>query len=182
MVQEHNNLSAIATEIEKKELEADGSVTPLMYAQLLAIYLYQNDLCNAKFLWKRIPSQAKAENPELAHVWSVGKAMWQRDFPAVYTALNATMWTDNVAEIMKAVHQEVVRRATQLVCRAYTSVSINTAAALIGTTPEAIAQQKGWRVEGNLVSPPHPSPPVPTLTSSEEQLTKLTDFVSFLEN
>lgn len=60
--------------------------------------------CNAKFLWKRIPNQCKTENPELAYVWNVGKAMWQRDFPATYAALNSTQWTDNVADIMKALH------------------------------------------------------------------------------
>ncbi|XP_054284816.1 COP9 signalosome complex subunit 8-like [Macrosteles quadrilineatus] len=176
------NFNAIANGIEMKELEADGSVTPQMYGQLLAIYLYQHDLCNAKYLWNRIPSQCKVEYPELNHIWSVGKAMWLRDYPGVYSALNSQPWSDNVAEIIKAVQQEVKKQATQLVCRAYTSVSLTTAAALMGTTPDAVAQLRDWRVEGNMVTPPKPLPSPPIVTSSEEQLGKLTDFVSFLEN
>lgn len=78
--------------------------------------------------------------------------------------------------------EEVVERATQLVCRAYTSVSLTTAAALTGKTSEEISRQRDWEVEGDMVTPPRPTPPAPALIVSEEQLSKLTDFVSFLEN
>lgn len=79
---------------------------------------------------------------------------------------------------------EVVKRATQLVCRAYTSVSLNTASALMGMPPDIVVQQNDWVVAGDMVSPSRPQPPSAAVnnTSSEEQLAKLTDFVSFLEN
>ncbi len=38
-------------------------------------------------------------NPELALIWAVGQAMWQRDFPAIYEALNKD-WSDNVKPTM----------------------------------------------------------------------------------
>lgn len=78
------------------------SVSPQVYTQLLAIYLFQNDLCNAKYLWKRIPASVKTSHPELQNVWKVGQRMWQRDFPGTYVALNE-QWSNDVAEIMQKI-------------------------------------------------------------------------------
>ncbi|KAH8034927.1 hypothetical protein HPB51_003490 [Rhipicephalus microplus] len=41
------------------QLANNGVASPQAYGQLLAIYLLQNDLPNAKFLWKRIPQEIK---------------------------------------------------------------------------------------------------------------------------
>lgn len=61
-------------------------------------------------------------------------------------------------------------------------MSLTTAAALLGETVEEISCRKHWVVEGDMVTPPKATPPAPALIVSEEQLGKLTDFVSFLEN
>lgn len=178
------DFNALAEDLEKQELDAPGGVAaPQLYAKLLAIYLLQYDLCNAKFLWKRVPTSCKTTLPELAFIWGVGKAMWQRDFPAVYKALQATQWSENVSPIMTALHNEVRKRAEKLVCLAYTSLSVSTAAGLMGYTPdEVVAQHKDWIVESQMIMPIRlPQSPV-QVTSSEEQLSKLTEFVSFLEN
>uniref|UniRef100_A0A1B6CHB9 CSN8/PSMD8/EIF3K domain-containing protein n=1 Tax=Clastoptera arizonana TaxID=38151 RepID=A0A1B6CHB9_9HEMI len=181
MVQE--NFDSLASDLEKEELEASGGVASSQtYAKLLAVYLYQNDLCNAKFLWKRIPLSIKTTNVEVGQIWEVGKAMWQRDFPAVYSAIAAVQWSEGVAPIMKVLREAVHVRATQLVCRAYGSLSITNAAGMLGCTSEQIIQQKDWIIDNQMVSPPRPIPPPSPETSSEEQLSKLTDFVAFLEN
>lgn len=57
----------------------------------------------AKFLWKRIPASTKTATPELGLIWAVGQNLWQRDLPAVYTALKQE-WSPTVKDIMKAVH------------------------------------------------------------------------------
>lgn len=77
-----------------------ATVSPQLYTQLLAIYLLQNDLCNAKYLWKRIPQTVKSTHPEIHNVWKVGQKMWQRDFPGIYEALNK-QWSNDLAEIMQ---------------------------------------------------------------------------------
>ena len=67
--------------LENQELESPrGVLTAELYAEFLALYLLTNDLANAKFLWKRIPDEAKTESDELKAVWEVGKAAWQRDY------------------------------------------------------------------------------------------------------
>lgn len=93
-----------------------------MYARLLAVYLYEDDLPSAKFLWKRIPPALKEPSPavaggrqgaqphqrrdDLAHlakVWEVGKALWSKDPSAVYAAIDAAQWSPDVAPIMQAI-------------------------------------------------------------------------------
>lgn len=57
--------------------------------------------CNAKFLWKRIPSGVKMGDYELQNMWRVGQCMWRRDWPGVHEALNFE-WSNYVAERMNA--------------------------------------------------------------------------------
>ena len=65
--------------------------------------------CAAKFLWKRIPESIKADHPELQKIWSVGMALWERNLPEAYAALNQT-WSEGVSSIMKAVKGTAVIR------------------------------------------------------------------------
>ena len=69
----------------------------------MAVYLYENDLCSAKFLWKRIPEQAKTECENLSRIWDVGKAMWQSNLCEVFKLIDSHEWSENEADIMKAV-------------------------------------------------------------------------------
>ncbi|KAK9510086.1 hypothetical protein O3M35_004944 [Rhynocoris fuscipes] len=178
------NLDQLASELETQELQASGGVaSPQLYGKLLAIYLYQHDLCNAKFLWKRIPAHIKAENVELRNIWAVGKSMWQRDMNACYTLVTKTEWSDNVASIMRALTDSVRERCLNLVSNAYSSVTVDTVSQLLGTSDVvAVAKEHGWTVEGNMVSPVRKTIPQAQTTSTEEQLHRLTSFVSILEN
>ncbi|XP_045605740.1 COP9 signalosome complex subunit 8 [Procambarus clarkii] len=181
------NYDKIGEELEKQELDAPNGVPPAhVYEQLLTIYLLQNDLTGAKFLWKRIPSSTKNATPELALIWEVGQHLWQRDLPAVYAALKQE-WSITVKDIMKAVHDHVRQRAVDLVARAYTSISAEDFAQLVGmTVDEAVIAAKGhgWGYdEPTRMILPVPQAPQPhTPTPSEEQLRRLADYVSFLEN
>ena len=59
--------------------------------------------CNAKFLWKRIPASVKTDYPELSKIWDVGKALWLRDPPLVFLALQSHTWSDNILDIMNGI-------------------------------------------------------------------------------
>lgn len=190
-------VNKLAEDLEKQELEAPGGVpSAQVYSQLLAIYLYQNDLCSAKYLWKRIPTTVKNANPELGKIWKVGQKMWQRDFPGVYAALTTGgEWSDTVSQTMKSVHDAVQKRALQLVGHAYSSISVTDFSSFVGITPEEVVARAtppsgvdndgGWSMDPNvpgMVLPRKPSPGPIVECSSEDQLYKLTEFVSFLEN
>ncbi|XP_030758482.1 COP9 signalosome complex subunit 8-like [Sitophilus oryzae] len=183
-----SNIDKIVEDLERQELEAPtGIASPQVYSRLLAFYLYQNDLCNAKFLWKRIPSSIKSSNPEIGCIWTVGQHLWKSDFTATYTSLNAVSWSDTVSEIMKNVQDVVRSRAVDLISQAYSSITLDTVSAMTGLPPDVCAaacSERGWRVEHEtkMIYPIRKIPDPIVQPSSEDQLYKLTDFVSFLEN
>lgn len=187
MVTDIESIKKLAEDLEKQELDAPGGIPPSqVYAQLLAIYLYQNDLCNAKYLWKRIPQNVKNSHAELGLIWKVGQKMWLRDFPGVYAALSAD-WSENVGHIMQALLENVRKRAVYLVSHAYSSISMDDLAAFVGMPMEQAviaASDQGWKVDvaSHMVKPCRPAVSQNQVASSEDQLYKLTEFVSFLEN
>ncbi|XP_064466278.1 COP9 signalosome complex subunit 8-like isoform X2 [Ornithodoros turicata] len=102
-MREYSNLAA---DLEQQELEAaDGVASPQVYGQLLAIYILQDDLPNAKFLWKRIPQSIKQTRSELGNIWKVGQGLWYKDFPAIYTGL-AQEWPDYIRPVMLDLGEE----------------------------------------------------------------------------
>ncbi|XP_073732866.1 COP9 signalosome complex subunit 8 isoform X4 [Callorhinus ursinus] len=122
---------------ENQELEAPGGIaTPPVYGQLLALYLLHNDMNNARYLWKRIPPAIKSANSELGGIWSVGQRIWQRDFPGIYTTINAHQWSETVQPIMEALRDATRRRAFALVSQAYTSIIADDFAAFVGLPVE----------------------------------------------
>jgi len=179
--------------LERAEIEAPGCVPrPEVYARLLAVYLYEEDLCSAKFLWKRIPETVKNDGgEELAGLWDIGKALWTRDLPAVYAAIDARQWSSNVSAIVTAIKDRVRERAIELVGEAYTSIKVSDFAQMVGcpaTTDSAqegaaeLARSVGWTVtDEGMVCPVRKVAPVAPSLAAEQQLDKLTDFVAFLE-
>ncbi|KAK2193382.1 hypothetical protein NP493_13g02000 [Ridgeia piscesae] len=177
----------LGSDLENQEIESPGGIaTPQLYGQLLAIYLLQNDLPNAKFLWKRIPQAIKSENAELSLIWALAQKMWQKDLPATYEALRKD-WSDNVKSIMAAIQEATRNRVFLLVARAYSYIRAEELASFLGmSVNDAViaAVSHEWTADSNtgMITPKKqeipPEPPIP----SEQQLSRLTDFVAFLEN
>lgn len=183
-MREYSNL---AVDLEQQELEAaDGIASPQVYGQLLAIYLLQNDLPNAKFLWKRIPQAIKQSHLELGNIWKVGQGLWFKDFPAIYTGL-AQEWPDYIKPVMQELGERTRRRALTLVAKAYSSISLDDVSSFLGVSraqvPEVV-NPLGWVVDtaSGMVAPKYTVVRHEEFAPSEEQLAKLTDFVAFLEN
>lgn len=78
-------------------------------------------------------------------------------------------------------------RTFNLIGRSYSSISIDTVVSMTGLSKDAVlhvCRDRKWMLneDGVTVSPTPPTQPAPLHTSSEDQLFKLTEFVSFLEN
>ncbi|XP_015918967.1 COP9 signalosome complex subunit 8 [Parasteatoda tepidariorum] len=176
----------LGVELEKQELMApDGIASPQLYGQLLAIYLLQNDLPNAKYLWKRIPRNVKEENPEVAKVWNIGQKLWTCDSD-VYVALNEE-WPEHLKPIITAILETTRSRALRLVSKAYSSISVEKLSSFLGLPAEECIEglsQLGWEVDAacKIMKPKETDNKSEDNLLSEEQLAKLTDFVAFLEN
>ncbi|XP_013783300.2 COP9 signalosome complex subunit 8-like, partial [Limulus polyphemus] len=141
---------------------------------------------NAKFLWKRIPENVKQGNPEIGNVWAVGQKLWNRDFPGVYSCLEQE-WPEHLVSIMNVIRDATKTRAVQLVAKAYSSIGVDDTASFLGMSSNQVIKgvsSYGWSVDSSskMILPKRPDSPKEQPTSSEEQLAKLTDFVSFLEN
>lgn len=83
--------------------------------------------------------------------------------------------------------EKVRSKAVDLISQAYSSISLDTLAQMTGLTPDvasAACLERGWLIEPDtrMVHPVRPAPEETGHISSEDQLYKLTDFVSFLEN
>ncbi|XP_018376662.1 PREDICTED: COP9 signalosome complex subunit 8 [Trachymyrmex cornetzi] len=183
-------LNKLMNELEISELEAPtGVVSAQAYMRLLAVYLHQNDLCNAKYLWKRIPPDVKTAHEELGRVWTVGQYMWQRNWPAVHTALNVE-WSEDIKDVMTALKDNVRERVMRLISKAYSSLNLTTMATMSGMSLDEARQaaiDRGWTVDGTIVQPrkqidEEQYSQSDKICLTEEQLQKLTQFVSFLEN
>ncbi|XP_071603180.1 COP9 signalosome complex subunit 8 isoform X2 [Heliangelus exortis] len=151
---------------ETQELEAPGGIaTPLVYGQLLALYLLYNDMNNARYLWKRIPPAIKSANAELGAIWSVGQRIWQRDFPGIYTTISAHQWSETIQPIMEAL-RDILEQGWQA-----------------DFSTRMVMPKKPGALEAsfNRFIPSSERAPVPPIPN-EQQLARLTDYVAFLEN
>ncbi|KAK7813398.1 hypothetical protein U0070_007967 [Myodes glareolus] len=195
---------------ENQELEAPGGIaTPPVYGQLLALYLLQNDMNNARYLWKRIPPAIKSSlfqseffqrqqfllqaNSELGGIWSVGQRIWQRDFPGIYTTINAHQWSETVQPIMEALRGVLEQgwqadSATRMVlprkpASGALDASFNRFIPLSAADSAVFCLDQAHEMHLDLffsrcLTEPAPVPPIP----NEQQLARLTDYVAFLEN
>eukprot|EP00918_Siedleckia_nematoides_P015553 GHVU01033681.1.p1 GENE.GHVU01033681.1~~GHVU01033681.1.p1 ORF type:complete len:193 (+),score=24.41 GHVU01033681.1:51-629(+) len=180
--------SVLGIQLEEQEIDSPGGVaSPQVYGPLLAIYILQNDTANAKFLWKRIPPAVKSANPELGHLWGVGQKLWARDFPGIYQTANRE-WPDHLKPIMTTIVESVRQRALNLVARAYSSIGTEDLSSFVGLPiNDAVAAvvAEGWLSDpqSKTVTPPKlPEKQGTSVIASEQQLGRLTEFVSFLEN
>nr|ACO10810.1 COP9 signalosome complex subunit 8 [Caligus rogercresseyi] len=180
------DLSGLKSELEALELNApNGNPGSVVYTKLLTVYLQQNDLCSAKFLWKRIPEEIKTDNAEIQKVWSVGQALWKREQPEAFKILLNTPWSDNVRELMANVTETIRRRHVDLVASAYSSISISDFSNYVGLAEEQARElalrQDGWKMEGSVILPIRKKSPSVQNTPSEVQIAQLADYISFLE-
>lgn len=137
------------------------------------------------FYGKEYHKQQKNTTPELATIWAVGQKMWVRDFPGVYETLKKD-WSEGIKPIMNAVLEATRERALALVGQAYSSINADEFASFMGmSTNEAVqaATSRGWGADPQtkFITPKKPEPPADPQLPSEQHLSVLTDYVSFLE-
>lgn len=118
----------------------------------------------------------------------VYQCLWNNDLPGFYKEVNYE-WSRNVAETMFELKEKIQAESVNLIGRAYNSIFENVFADMTNQKPEVMVEtckNLGWEiVEGpapRLIIPTKPAPENVVSTTSEDQLHKLTDFVSFLEN
>ncbi|XP_059617207.1 COP9 signalosome complex subunit 8 [Phlebotomus argentipes] len=183
------NIDQQVATLEKQELEAPNGVASLqLYTELFAAYLYKNELSQARFLWKRIPQNIKGGNAELERLFTVLQCLWSNKNVEFYKAITYD-WSKAIAKLMAELKEKVQMETINLIGRAYSSIFENVFADMTNHSPEVVTEtckSLNWEIiEGpfpRLIIPKKPPVEKLVFTSCEDQLQKLTDFVSFLEN
>ncbi|KAL1923042.1 uncharacterized protein VTP21DRAFT_9418 [Calcarisporiella thermophila] len=156
-----------------------------VYAALLAGYMLEHDLCSARFLWKRIPEAIKTASPELTHLWQLGAALWQRDYSAIYQALNGFQWSPEIQPLLLELTERTRQRAFALASNAYSAVNLSDIAAMLGLTPDQTVKaltEKGWIYDSaSQVFQPKKIERLPADISMFDQFSRLASMVVHLE-
>ncbi|XP_053212114.1 COP9 signalosome complex subunit 8-like [Panonychus citri] len=182
------NLESEMEQLEQKELEMK-EIESADYEKLLVIYLAQNDLINAKFLWKRIPVTIKEKSDCLKLIWEVGKCLMTNDFAGVYGKIDGQTWPIHVSPIMEQLRKDHQSRLIQLISKGYTKISLEDVIKTTGCSSQEemikLGQSVGWKTDvpfGFTIDKNVTIDEENSFSSNQEQLEKLTDYVSFLEN
>eukprot|EP01132_Coremiostelium_polycephalum_P001179 gene1179-1491_t len=140
---------------------------------------------NARFLWKRIPSELKAAKPYLKDIWFTIQNLSQFDCPAIYKCLTLN-YPPEITPFINAVKESFQIRTFELISNAYSTISIKDCSTFLGTTPEETVKytiSKGWELD----QPSNTLKPVPIKVdklakkNGNSQIRSLTDYVLFLE-
>jgi len=157
---------------------------PFYSVQLLA-YLIENETEHARFLWKRIPSVVKTNDPEVCAVWEIAKNVLSRNYTGIYNAINAFQWSLQTESLVRVLTEKFRQQTVELVGNAYSNIDVEDFATLTGTDPQsaiAVASQKGWEHEpdSNSLLPKH-DVGAKVQKTGLDQLQQLTEYVVWLE-
>jgi hypothetical protein len=170
---------------------------PLMvYALEMVSCLCRRDLTNARFLWKRIESSRDqktnqprkiSEHPKMKALWKIGDAMNKKDFVNTYQTVNAAIDTfgpgDLVTPWLRCLAAEQRAYSQNLIARSYASLSLSSAAQLLGLDEKAAEShvvQLGWTVQQGIVTP-KPQARTPAPQADVALLSHMVTLVSQLE-
>lgn len=163
-----------------------GCLTVEQYKKLFSAYIYTNELCAAKFLWRRIPEAIKSD-PELHNVWSVGHALWTKQYVQVYELIDYN-WSDLLQPIMVAIKHRIQEDMLKLINVLFENLKLDKFQMLMGVDQEqakTIVESIGWTCENGDVIPVTTSEPELSLNGSQEILDRLitvSSFTSYIEN
>lgn len=69
---------------------------------VISVILFDNSVIISEWIPSKATIFILQANSELGGIWSVGQRIWQRDFPGIYTTINAHQWSETVQPIMEA--------------------------------------------------------------------------------
>jgi len=183
------DIKDMCRKLEQQELESQlsgGRTGVEVYSELLAGYIALGRLPEAKFLWKRIPDNVKQESAELGKIWEVGKAIWKRDYPNVFQNLQYE-WSDSMKPLMQYITQQYREDTLRLVSNAYSTIKMSDLSQYLGQTPTEAGQHVqslgwNWNKDTDMVEPQRVQAESFKRESLTNQLQRVADFISYLEN
>ena len=131
------DLAGTATLCESFELDLCHSdetqpISLTVYKVHLLSYMLTDQINAARFLWKRLPPELRAD-AELTALWEVGKQMWQKQPAGVQQALSSFSWSQPlVASLASKLQQDVLEASFKSIGAAYSIISVPVLAQTLG--------------------------------------------------
>jgi COP9 signalosome complex subunit 8 len=130
----------------------------------------------------------KNGNQELEQMHKIFQCLCKNEVVELYKLLDDFKWSKSVAEIMYELKEKIRHDTIELIGHAYTSIFENVFGEMTNLTKDMIEEtchRLEWQIQdGNprLILPKKPVTEKISGLNAEDQLQKLTSFVSFLEN
>lgn len=114
------------------------------YTFYLACYLLNNDLSNAKYLWKRSPDHIKdsASGSMMSDLWEVAKFLWVDNISAAITKLNKTVWPAELRLVADDLKNVIVLKHLETVGNTYVHIAITHVANQLNISENDIEKRK----------------------------------------
>ena len=122
--------------------EAFERPSTFFYCSFLLAYLIENDLNNARFLWKRIPADIKKNNAMLGTIWSIGRSMWEKQYAKTYEIVSQTNWDTALVPLINRLVETFRQRTAKLLTTAYTSISASDVSLYLGMNEQDVTKCK----------------------------------------
>uniref|UniRef100_A0A1A9WEX3 CSN8/PSMD8/EIF3K domain-containing protein n=1 Tax=Glossina brevipalpis TaxID=37001 RepID=A0A1A9WEX3_9MUSC len=181
--------SDIIEGLENEELETPPTnANAKLYINLFAHYLLVNKITEANLLWKRVPQHIKEESDEIQKLYLLTQCLHSNNLSNFFKHIQYE-WSDDIKTIMDQLHRNTKKNVLTLIGNAYTTIFEHNLSTIMNLPKDQLkeacnALEWGYEcVDQKGVVFPKRLPRTENMyTSSEYQLSKLTEFVSFLEN
>uniref|UniRef100_A0A7S2TWM9 CSN8/PSMD8/EIF3K domain-containing protein n=1 Tax=Lotharella oceanica TaxID=641309 RepID=A0A7S2TWM9_9EUKA len=126
-------------------------------AMLMIGHMLRDDAKAAQFVWKRVPDPGRKAAPYLGSVWNLGRCLLLKDRKGFYGTVDSTKWPAPILPLVAALRAAVRERMTALIAKAYTSIAVTSAVALLGfggaEDAKAYCTSLSWKIDGDLIYP-----------------------------
>ncbi|KAK9817679.1 hypothetical protein WJX72_000567 [[Myrmecia] bisecta] len=147
-------------------------------------HMYNGDLVDARFVWKRLPEAAK-QTAEVQAALTLLQCLWSKDYEGTWAALSSHAWNPPVSGLVGGLALKTREHIFELLTRAYSHIPTSKAAALLGLPEQEtlqLVQQQGWEHDpATAVLKVHQPPVRPGDRTSLDDLQRLTEYVAHLE-
>lgn len=174
-----------AFELDLGHADAAPLLSLTVYKVHLLAYLLANNVNEARFLWKRMPAEVRAD-AEIAALWEVGKCMWKKNLPAVQQTTRSFSWSlPLLATLINKLQQNVLEASFKSIGAAYSLISGPVLAQNLGVDQETahkLAVAAGWEINAELGYYTPTNPKIDKHRNTNlDQLQTLTDYVAHVE-
>ncbi|CAG0918413.1 unnamed protein product [Notodromas monacha] len=183
---------------ELESIELQDGLYDEQYLRLMALYLIENQLCDARMLWLRAPDEVKVAEGFFQKQFNVCQAIMARNYPEAYASIAGVNWPSEIALDMQAVSCEygetmivefvkvnLKKRRLALIAKAYASIAISDMSISLGLSPESVREvcsNLKWTTgPGDLVYPKKIKEPPCAAIRGNTLVDHLSSVIQFLE-